>query len=496
MMADDSGGDDVFVYMGGDQVVPWDVTRAVVDPSVDTIRARAFFKCRHLESIKMHDGVKTIQFQAFFQCRSLRRIELLGVRLIESCAFANCTALEEVEFGNQLDIIMVHVFYRTALRNIKLPKVRVIGEGAFRDCLGLTEVELSGDLERIESRDLEAIGGGSGCGGAFQDCRRLRRIAIPLKKILFGENVFDGCDDLTQVDLVGGIHKSISSLHLESWRDEMKEEIGRINVDFPNANERIAAIQEWIGGVLRKMEHYKLAHYALLKDNMTHLELALWDAKLQNGATNRHEALVNCGANIIIPHVLSFLNDHDVFPIVEEQGTIAAQMQRLTIDDSSATNNRNDCLHGQFLGRDRISEFMYEFDGAWMQHLSSGVCLGRCFQLGIDATREDFANVLEDVTKLDEVLSRYSGFAAKKLLNDDDRNIEAHYLVCIIFFLEEYTACLLTDPPKANINYARLHELFHSDVPTLVSFVRNRIPCRCLEHLFPLLHHDLATQRD
>jgi hypothetical protein len=37
MMADDGGDDNVFVYMGGNQEVPEGVTRAVVDPSVDTI---------------------------------------------------------------------------------------------------------------------------------------------------------------------------------------------------------------------------------------------------------------------------------------------------------------------------------------------------------------------------------------------------------------------------------------------------------------------------
>jgi len=30
----------------------------------------------------------------------------------------------------------------------------------------------------------------------------------------------------------------------------------------------------------------------------------------------RYEARVTCGANIIIPHVLSFLNDEDVFPLL------------------------------------------------------------------------------------------------------------------------------------------------------------------------------------
>jgi hypothetical protein len=95
------------------------------------------------------------------------------------------------------------------------------------------------------------------------------------------------------------------------------------------------------------MEHFKKEHYALLKKNMTQLELALWkanlheevdekeqethpakkarleepssaaekvDSNLQNVEFARKRARVTCGANLIIPHVLSFLNDEDVFP--------------------------------------------------------------------------------------------------------------------------------------------------------------------------------------
>jgi len=35
----------------------------------------------------------------------------------------------------------------------------------------------------------------------------------------------------------------------------------------------------------------------------------------------RHEAHVTCGASIIIPHVLSFLNDDDVFPVQSRVST-------------------------------------------------------------------------------------------------------------------------------------------------------------------------------
>ena len=40
---------------------------------------------------------------------------------------------------------------------------------------------------------------------------------------------------------------------------------------------------------------------------MMQLELALWDANLQNGTAARHEARVTCGTNTIIPLVLPFL---------------------------------------------------------------------------------------------------------------------------------------------------------------------------------------------
>ena len=182
--------------------------------------------------------------------------------------------------------------------------------GVFQ-CDQLTEVELSEDLQSIERR-------------AFACCIRLRRIAIPLRNILFGENVFIKCVDQTQVDLVGEIHKAIPSLLLESWRDEMNHEIGRINQVLPSiaTGELTEAIQNWLKGVIETIEHYKSEHYALLKGNMTQLELALWKSKLYveeanlpdvDAAASRHDARVKCVANIIIPHVLSFLND--VFPL-------------------------------------------------------------------------------------------------------------------------------------------------------------------------------------
>ena len=154
---------------------------------------------------------------------------------------------------------------------------------------------------------------------------------MPLKNNLLGEYVFDECYNLSQVDLVGGIHKTISSLLLESWRNEMNDVINEINYVLPNTttHEKTRAIRHWIERVIRRITHYKSEHCRLLKEFTTLLELALWKIKLdeefgealsnednESNATKkakididavRHEARITSGANIVIKNVLPFL---------------------------------------------------------------------------------------------------------------------------------------------------------------------------------------------
>ena len=304
--ADDGDNNDVFVYMGGliPQHLRETITHVRVHKSVKIIHAKAFCECYNLVSIELYDGVEIIEGWAFHGCTSLREIKLLGVRVVGEMAFANCIELAEVEFGDKLEKIEEWAFVDTALRRVKIPKVRVIESCAFGGCEQLMEAKLSEDLETIGY-------------DAFTDCS-LRRITLPLKANLLGDGVFYDCDDLSTVDLVGGIHKTISSFLLDSWRNQMKDEIDRISQDLPNTdtNEKSTAIQLWMERVIRRVEHYKSEHYALLKEFTTLLELALWKAKLDEmiksdqpakKATARQEKRITSGANIVIKNVLPFL---------------------------------------------------------------------------------------------------------------------------------------------------------------------------------------------
>jgi hypothetical protein len=318
-MADDQllADDDIFVYTGGEQEVPRDVRRAKIDESIDTILAEAFADCGHLIEVEGHNKLKKIERSAFNDCYSLRWLtKMTGVTEIEGWAFFGCEALSYSEF-DKLEIIGYAAFaYCDSLRSLNLPSIRRVGVCAFNNCTALTEAAFGEDLKKIEIR-------------AFVDCPSLRRIAIPLNDNLIVEDAsFNWCKNLSRVDVIGGAHETIFSLHMKSWRDEMKEEIESINQTLPDTQSATkgAAIQQWIERVLARMGHYKTEHLMLVKEAMTLLELALWKANLDKneftGVTSqdegvrvtrgkrkraRREVYITSGAAIIIKNVLPFL---------------------------------------------------------------------------------------------------------------------------------------------------------------------------------------------
>jgi len=228
-----------------------------------------------------------------------------------------------VEFGEKLEIIGSGAFCHCPIKSIKIPTLRTIKNGAFSDCRQLAEAEFGGKLEIIGY-------------GAFRGCLSLRRIAIPLKDDMIEDDPihyrctqFDRCTNLARVDLVGGrgIKNTISSLLLQSWKDDMNTDIGFINQLIPHiiTQERADAIQDWIRTVISRMDQYKAEHSRLLKEDMTLLELAIWKAKLDDFMAPslevqptkkakldvdeiRRELRITSGASIIIKNVLPFLS--------------------------------------------------------------------------------------------------------------------------------------------------------------------------------------------
>jgi len=309
------GDDEIFVYMGGDQFVPPNVIRVRIDKSVKIIPPQAFYNRRRLIYVEFHDGIEIVEKHAFNCCTSLRgSIKLLGVKIIGNGAFYYCRDLTDVEFGDKLETIGRYAFSTCkSLRSVTMPSIRIIGEFAFEICEKLTDLEFGEELETIEEY-------------AFKCCNRLRRIAMPLKDDMIGDRVFSFCPNLTTVHLVGGFHRTVASLHLESWKNEMNEEINRVNQVLPGTHEqeKTPVVQDWMRSVTRLLDRYKDEHIAILKEATTLLELALWKANLHDNEGGvlekegvrttrgrrkraRKEICVTSGASIVIKNVLPFL---------------------------------------------------------------------------------------------------------------------------------------------------------------------------------------------
>jgi hypothetical protein len=300
--------------MGGEQEVPLDVRRVRISRLVDVIRQGAFESCELLIEVEGHDGIIKIGICAFLNCISLRRLtNMTGVREIEWEGFRDCGSVRELEF-DKLEIIGEGAFADCeSLVSIQTPSVRRVKAGAFTRCNALTD---AGFGEKLESIDFNI----------FHGCTALRHIIIPLKhELIVDDDAFKGCQNLLRVKfLVGRIHKTLSSLHMDSWRDEIIDEMIRINLALPElpARDKTGAIKEKIRTVLHKIDHYKDEHCKLLKEAMVLLELALWKANLDENddiaregvrvtrgqrKRARKERCITCGASIIIKNVLPFL---------------------------------------------------------------------------------------------------------------------------------------------------------------------------------------------
>ena len=75
-MADDNNNDDgVFVYTEG-AVVPQDLIRARIHPSVTVIPDYTFQWRQKLEEVELCDGLLEIGERAFYDCRALKNINI------------------------------------------------------------------------------------------------------------------------------------------------------------------------------------------------------------------------------------------------------------------------------------------------------------------------------------------------------------------------------------------------------------------------------------
>ena len=260
------------------EVIPRHVTHVLIAKALKFVPRRAFKEHPNIEEVICHDGVVKIEEAAFSRCPRLRRVIMPGVKEVENYAFNECESLTHIECG-KLERIRAGVFRCCeSLRSIDLPSIKIVERFVFHGCADLTSVNFGKVLVSIR-------------GLAFQFCRSLERVTLPLKDGILttdDDDTFKGCGNLNHVDLVEGevLHETVAALLNEEWRNDVNEEIVSINRILPSTpagtddyyldnGEKSQAIQTWIASVLQKIIRYKAEHRSYLNVAATTLQSSL-----------------------------------------------------------------------------------------------------------------------------------------------------------------------------------------------------------------------------
>jgi hypothetical protein len=180
--------------------------------------------------ICLKEGVKQIFGYAFYNCKMLKIIKLTeSMKSICESAFENCISLQIINLPKGLKSIGKRCFTHTIIKSISIPKnTELIGKQAFSACYALESINveesnshfrsISGVLFSIDNTILLNYPSGKKqlkyivpktvtkiCKGAFQSCRYLEKVELPIGLTNIEGNTFSNCRNLDNVFIPNGL---------------------------------------------------------------------------------------------------------------------------------------------------------------------------------------------------------------------------------------------------------------------------------------------------
>lgn len=147
-----------------------------------------------ITKVVINEGVISIDAKIFDAWKSLQTVDMpSSLKRIETCAFRNCTALENVNFSEGLIYIGTWAFQNaSSLTNINIPSTcTTLDEHAFTDCISLKEVIINEGLSAIKYK-------------CFFQCASLEHIVLPKTVTSIGSDAFYKCEKLKTLGPIGG----------------------------------------------------------------------------------------------------------------------------------------------------------------------------------------------------------------------------------------------------------------------------------------------------
>ena len=177
----------------------------------DTAIGGAFAYCTKLKTVKFGDSLEVINHGAFANCTSLLgAIEFpSNLKKIGHGAFNGCSSIEDVIFSDNLEAIGNLAFCGCDLHEISLPdSVTKVGDRCFEGNIHVEKVKFSANMTVIPDRFLDCYSEENASYSVQQDSQTgvgthsiLKELVIPDNIKEIGIDAFAGCLDLETLDL-------------------------------------------------------------------------------------------------------------------------------------------------------------------------------------------------------------------------------------------------------------------------------------------------------
>jgi hypothetical protein len=129
------------------------ITSVEIPSTVTEIGDNAFSECSKLKSVTISKKAKLqrIGQYAFVHCTSLKEI-YINAETVEDKAFAYCSSLAKVTFGDSVKVIGEYAFTQTTIKSIDFGKnITTIGSGAAESCAKLETITIGVNVTAIGS---------------------------------------------------------------------------------------------------------------------------------------------------------------------------------------------------------------------------------------------------------------------------------------------------------------------------------------------------------
>lgn len=186
---------------------------------IETLGVKAFYGCDKLTEIVLPETLIKINDSAFENCTKLTSIAIPdSVTTIGSSAglvFAGCTSLTEIAFGENSGLTEIK---KAAFSNILSVETLVLPASLTK--IGANAFENSGFIEVTISGKLTSVG-----NYMFRNCRALETVTWAEGTTTTGQNTFQGCINLTTVNLPSTLTK-IDAYAFDYFEDDNDEIFG------------------------------------------------------------------------------------------------------------------------------------------------------------------------------------------------------------------------------------------------------------------------------